>query len=182
MPVGMLSASDRARGFKRARITQSLAQCIREGAPVELLREYWMARAEGLHNVKLARDEETGEFYVTHTPDEDLAPGTPPVPQEEIDKAMQWLSDRGYGLPAQNIQLEANIRQHTTSVLAHLPIGDLSPAAIATIRGALALGKSNAGALSPGAPSNVIDAESVDAEPGEASSGEPVPVSRGNGT
>lgn len=143
---------------------RAVVSAVRERVDPNALVEWHVRRAMGLINVHWAEDTD-GEIYVTWD-DEGIPPTT-----EQIADSIKWLSDRGWGLPAQSIHLEADFRAHVEGDV--VPVNTLPAAVLAGIRSLL---RPPAGELP--APSNVIDAEIVrEARTGDAE--EPAPVDAG---
>lgn len=157
-------------GRKRVKYQQVVTMAVRDEVDASILVKYHLALAKGHRNVRVVEDENEELAIAWDEP----APGGNNVSQDEITKSINWLADRGWGLPAQSIQVDANIRQHQTSVLAHVSgnVGELSAAKVAALRALLA---GEPKALPPAATIAVdVRANAIDAESAEV---EPVPVS-----
>lgn len=131
---------------KRSRT--NLAILLRESFHENLIRDWFLMILSGQNPVIVEdkRFSEQGGYKVIVDPVDKMVPSP-----ERRDQAMRALLDRRDGLPAQRVQLEAEIRStQTHSVLgapelAHLPPRVLG-AVVSALRGALA-----------GAPPRVID-------------------------
>lgn len=153
-----------------ARRNRDLAREIRDRWPVSVIFEYWAAVAARKCRVRIEDDGENEPFVAW---DEE---GIPPT-DAEVSGAVRVLMERGHGLPAQSIHLEAELRNY---VDLDLPaIGTVPAAVLAGIRSLL---RPAAGELPP-APStasaaDVIDAEIVREEPAPtvAEGAAPVPA------
>jgi len=130
---------------------RAVVSAVRDRVDPTQLVEWHVRRAMGAINVRWAEDED-GEIFVTWD-DEGIAPSS-----EQIAESIKWLADRGWGLPAQSIHLEADFRAHIEGDA--VPVGTLPAAALAAVRAAL---MGTRGELP--APTDVIDAEIVRVEP-----------------
>ena len=136
---------------------RAVVSAVRERVDPHTLVEWHVRRAMACINVRWAEDED-GEIFVTWD-DQGIPPSS-----EQIAESIKWLADRGWGLPAQSIHLEADFRAHLEGDT--VPIGTVPAAVLAGIRSLL---RPAAGELPP-APStasaaDVIDAEIVHEEP-----------------
>lgn len=154
-------------GIAVAKRNRLLSQAVRDEVPEHVLVRYAKAIMMARPGVRFAEDE-AGELYVTWDDD-----GIPPT-REEMNTMHKWLSDRGHGLPAQSIHLEAQLSATVTHEVA--PTSALPATSQASILreirnakrvGAGAPAQANATALPPtldGATlASVIDAVSTEA-------------------
>lgn len=139
------------------RRSRTIQAAIEAGVSAELLRDFNVAIVERKCRVRFERDEDD-ELYVAWDDS-----GIPPS-DELVYRAMQWLSDRRDGTPAQSIHLAAHL--HGRRDEAPLALGAIGAGALLAIRNALAL---PAPSTSKTDTSDAIDAEIV--EPVSASAG-----------
>lgn len=145
-----------------SKASRDIALATRERASADVLVEFNVAIAMGKRAV-LAEDED-GELYVDE--DED---GITPTLDQRI-QAVQWLSLRGWGQPAQSIHLEGHLRAHVAQLTATTDLGALGPGGVIALRRMLEgrLAGGNAGALT------------TPASAGDASRALPSPASAGD--
>lgn len=107
---------------ERARAQRHLALAVREGVSVEALRDYHLLIACG-HASQLYREPRTQEVRAVCLCCPASEGGHPKGPQpgvlrptqEERTKSVNWLTDRGHGLPAQAVVIENVVRAGTSS-------------------------------------------------------------------
>lgn len=88
---------------QQRRYEVSLNECIREGMHPEIIREYYKTILRGQNPILETRD---GVDYVIIDPN----PLLPAPTLEQRNAAMRALADRGYGLPAQSVTIDAEFR------------------------------------------------------------------------
>ncbi len=104
------------------RAQRHLALAVREGVPVEALRDYHLLIACG-HAAQLYREPRTQEVSAVCLCCAPREGGHPDGPksgvlrptQEERTKSVNWLTDRGHGLPAQSVHIEGVVRAGASS-------------------------------------------------------------------
>jgi hypothetical protein len=146
------------RGRQRSARVLSLASAVHDLVPSDVLAAYFYRKAQGLINVRLAEDE-NGAFV---TWDEQ---GIPPT-SAEIESAVRWLADRGHGLPAQAIHVQAALR--ADAAVSGPQLGGL---ALDTAMAILALVRGEPAALPPGPASAGDDAIDAELLPASADQG-----------
>lgn len=143
-----------------SKASRDIALATRERASADVLVEFNVAIAMGKRAV-LAEDED-GELYVDE--DED---GITPTLDQRI-QAVQWLSLRGWGQPAQSIHLEGHLRAHVAQLTTTADLGALQPSQVIALRRVLE-GQRQAlpqpASAGDDRASRVIDAESREIEP-----------------
>jgi len=88
---------------QQRRYEVSLNECIREGMHPEIIREYYKTILRGQNPILETRN---GVDYVIIDPN----PLLPAPTLEQRNAAMRALADRGYGLPAQSVTIDAEFR------------------------------------------------------------------------
>lgn len=138
-------AAGRYRGKRNNQI--SLSEVIRDSLDPLLIRDYWMAVARGVNPV--IEETSKGARVIP-----DPNPMSPAPTLEQKNRAIQELTNRGWGLPVQSIQMDMN--QKVVHELSPELLQGVNYLALAKIREALQL-------------TNVIDAELVEVELQETS-------------
>jgi hypothetical protein len=154
------------------RAQRHLALAVREGISVEALRDYHVMIATG-HAAQLYRDPRTSDVHACCMCCKADGPARPYGPhphstgtamrptQEERTRSVNWLTDRGHGLPAQSVHIEGLVR---AGVSTGPDFSALPPAAVfgilALVRQANAL-QGDAGSTSDDRRA-VIDAHAVE--------------------
>jgi hypothetical protein len=121
------------------RFNRNLAICAREAVPAEIMCEYLLAIMEGHGQAVLKRA--GGEWIVTWpggpTREDE---GTGELQSTHEQKAWAWLQWRqaGYGMPAQSIQLEGELRTMQTTRTT-IELAGRTPAEVMALRAAIRL-------------------------------------------
>lgn len=143
-----------------AKAARRLAAEVRERIAPEAWVDYHKAIAMSRINVRWDEDDD-GNVFATW--DDEERGGVRPTLAERT-ASVNWLADRGHGMPVQSLHLEADLRATVTHV--ELPAGALSLANITMIRGMLAARAGVGTSSSSGtAPPRVLEATSVEREP-----------------
>jgi hypothetical protein len=159
------------------RAQRHLALAVREGISVEALRDYHLLIACG-HAAQLHRDRDGEVSAVCVCCPPHGTGGAMRPTQDERTKSVNWLADRGHGLPAQSIYVDNIVRAETTQAI---DLGALPPAALFAVLHALrgvaassggsasehapGLASADRGALPAGATGAVIDARATETAP-----------------
>ncbi|MGN6108087.1 MAG: hypothetical protein ACTHU0_23470 [Kofleriaceae bacterium] len=86
---------------------KNLALAVREGVPAELMRDWHLMICEG--KSPLLRRRGTG--WSLEAEEQGMIPTL-----DQRTRSMVWLAERGYGLPAQQIHLEAELRAQVAAI------------------------------------------------------------------
>lgn len=115
------------------RYGRNLALAAREAIPANIMMDYIAAIMEGHGQATLKRDGRVEGGWVVAWP----ANGELESTSEQKQWAWQQWRLAGFGQPAQQIHLEADLRGQITSIGATLPIGALSPGKLHAVRALL---------------------------------------------
>lgn len=130
-PLDVMTAKPLHRGRppELRKAMRNLALVVREGVPSEIMRDFHLMIAMGQSPLVVRAS--NGDLKVQAEEG-----GMAPTLDQRVS-AMKFLTERGYGLPAQTINLEAELRAQIASTSESLPVGQLSPAAMRAIREAI---------------------------------------------
>ncbi len=130
-PLDVMTAKPLHRGRppELRKAMRNLALVVREGVPSEIMRDFHLMIAMGQSPLVVRAS--NGDLEVRAEEG-----GMAPTLDQRV-AAMKFLTERGYGLPAQTINLEAELRAQIASTSESLPVGQLSPAAMRAIREAI---------------------------------------------
>jgi hypothetical protein len=132
-----------------------MALAVREFVDPTAITQFWAAILAGKNPTLVEiEDPETGETY--HEVRYDERGGVPPTLEQKM-RAAQEISNRGWGQPAQMIQLEAELRGQIDHTAGGLSLGALPAAAVFALKDAL-----NARRALQGQPASVIDATATE--------------------
>lgn len=150
----------------QARTKRQLALEVQAQVPAQALVRYHVLRACGKPGPRLEPDPETGDIEAIS--DEDCEPsrkrGDVPT-SAEITQSINWLADRGHGLPAQSIQLQSSIRHEVNMLTGSIDLGSLNAGTVNMLRAVL-----EGRMLPPGG--KVIESSGVEVEGGGGVEGE----------
>lgn len=120
------------------RFNRSLAVAARERMPAEILLEYLEAMLAGHGQAAIVKDARTESGWKVTWPEHGELAST----QEQRQWAWTQYRQAGWGMPAQHVQLEADIRSQMSTLNATVNLGSLPPSALfqmrEIVRGALA--------------------------------------------